>query len=336
MSNDTSAIPDLGTLLQRFFVEYLLNQRRASPRTIAAYRDCFRLLFAFIEGRAGKRPATLMFEDLKAPVIIAFLEHLETHRHNSVRTRNARFAAIRAFACYVGLREPALLALTQPILAIPMKRFERPLVGFLSREHIRALLAAPDTSTWSGRRDRVMFATLYNSGARVSELTAMRVADLSLSPSASIRIVGKGRKERCIPLWRRTAVQLRGWLDELPPAPGQWLFPNRAGGALTRTTVAERLKLAAAPLIARFPELARCRISPHVVRHSTAMHLLQSGVDITVIAIWLGHESPVTTHTYIEADLAMKERALNALQPPASSTVRYRATDRVLEFLQSL
>jgi len=284
----------------------------------------------------GRQPAALSLVDLTAPRVLAFLAHLEAERHNCVRSRNARLAAIRAFMRYVGLREPALLASTQPVLAIPMKRFERPLVGFLAREHVEALLAAPDPCTWSGRRDRVMFATLYNSGARVSELIGMRVADLRLVPAAAIRIRSKGRKERCVPLWQRTAKQLRDWLQHLPDTPDQVLFPNRAGGALTRTSVAERLKLAVAVAAERFPELARQRVSPHVLRHSTAMHLLQSGVDITVIALWLGHESPVTTHTYIEADLAMKERALKALRPPKTTPTRYRAPDRVLAFLETL
>ena len=335
--NSATGVPNLGPLLQRFFIDYLMEQRCASPRTIAAYRDSFRLLLAFAQRQLAKRPAALSLEDLSAPLILAFLEHLEKERHNCVRSRNARFAAIRAFMHYLGLREPSLLALTQPVLAIPLKRFERPLVGFLSREQIEALLDAPDPSTWSGRRDRVMLTTLYNTGARVSELTGMRITDLSLTPVASIRIRGKGRKERIVPLWRSTASQLRRWLDYSPRALNQPLFPNRAGGKLTRTSVAERLKLAANVAAQRYPELTKRRITPHVVRHSTAMHLLQSGVDITVIALWLGHESPVTTHTYIEADLAMKERALEALQPRNSPPAgRYRAPDRVLEFLQGL
>lgn len=331
-----SVAPNLAVLLQWFFIEYLMEQRQVSPRTIAAYRDSFRLLLAFAEHRLGKRPAALAIEDLTAPLILAFLNHLEHDRHNCVRTRNARFAAIRAFMYYVGLREPPLLALTQPILAIPLKRFERPLIGFLTREQIRAVLDAPNANTWSGRRDRVMFGTLYNSGARVSELIAMRVADLSLTPVASIRIRGKGRKERLVPLWRNTVAQLRRWLDLLSQPPDHPIFPNRAGGQLTRTSVAERLRIAVDAATKLCPELADQRITPHVVRHSTAMHLLQSGVDINVIALWLGHESPVTTHTYIEADLAMKERALQALQPPGTPSRRYRAPDRLLEFLQGL
>jgi len=336
MSSDTTTTPDLGALLQQFFIEYLMNQRCVSPRTVAAYRDTFRLLLEFIERQFGKQPATLSLEDLSAPVVLAFLEYLETDRHNCARSRNARIAAIRSFMHYVGLREPALLGVTQPVVAIPMKRFERPLIGFLTREHIDALLSAPDPGTWSGRRDQVMFSTLYNTGARVSELIGMRVADLSLAPVAAIQIRGKGRKERSVPLWHRTAARLRGWLSEISRAPEQALFPNRAGGALTRTSVAQRLKLAAATVGDRCPELAGKRVFPHLVRHSTAMHLLQSGVDITVIALWLGHESPVTTHTYIEADLAMKEKALKTLQPPKGAPARYRASDRVLEFLQGL
>jgi len=328
--------PNLGPLLQRFFVDYLMEQRCASPRTIAAYRDSFRLLLAFAQCQLGKKPATLRVQDLSAAFILTFLRHLETERHNSVRSRNARFAAIRAFMHYVGLREPSLLATTQPVLAIPLKRFERSLIGFLSREQIEAILVAPNADTWSGRRDRVMLATLYNTGARVSELTGMRIADLLLAPVASVRIRGKGRKERIVPLWRKTATQLKYWLNRYPRADHQSLFPNRSGGELTRTGVAQRLRLAAEVATKHCPDLANQRVSPHVVRHSTAMHLLQSGVDITVIALWLGHENPATTHTYIEADLAMKERALEALKPPGAQARRYRAPDRLLEFLQSL
>jgi site-specific recombinase XerD len=336
MSTSDTLLPNVGPLLQQFFVDYLLNQRRASARTIAAYRDTFRLLLEFLVRELGRQPADLTFADLSAPHVLAFLTYLELERHNCVRSRNARLAAIRAFVRYVGLREPALLASTQPVLAIPVKRCERPLIGFLSREHVEALLDAPDSSTWSGRRDRVMFATLYNTGARVSELVGMRIADLTLVPAAAVRIRGKGRKERCIPLWRRTAEQLRGWIQHLPDLPDQPLFPNRAGGEMTRTSVAERLKLATKTAGERYPDLARQRVSPHIVRHSTAMHLLQSGVDITVIALWLGHENPATTHTYIEADLAMKERALQTLPAPRGAPTRYRAPDRVLAFLEGL
>ena len=329
-------VPNLGTLLQQFFTEYLMQQRAASPCTIASYRDTFCLLFAFTERKLGKRPAALCLENITADLVLEFLEYLENERHNSIRTRNACCAAIRSFMHYVARKAPFALAITQSVLAIPAKRFERPLVGFLSREQIEAVLAAPDRNTWSGQRDRVMFATLYNTGARVSELTGMRIGDLCLAPTATVHIRGKGRKERTVPLWRNTASQLRRWLRHGPRAQERPLFPNRTGGAMTRTSVAERLRLAVHTAAQRFPELATRRISPHLVRHSTAMHLLQSGVDITVIALWLGHESPATTHTYIEADLAMKERAMQALSPPKVQSVRYKPDDRVLAFLRGL
>ncbi|HEX5418631.1 MAG TPA: tyrosine-type recombinase/integrase [Gammaproteobacteria bacterium] len=323
-------------LLQAFFVERLMQQQRASQCTVAAYRDSFRLLLSFAHRKLRKQPSDVTLEDLTPSLILDFLKHLEVDRHNSVRTRNARFAAIRSFMEYVAFQEPSALGLTQSVLAIPMKRFEQPLVGFLSREHTEAILDAPDRNTWSGQRDRVMLATLYNTGARVSELIGMRLADLVLEPAASIRIRGKGRKERSVPLWSDTTAQLKRWLREYPQSPERALFPNRSGGSLTRVGVAERLRLAVNGAAARYPELAKRRVFPHMVRHSTAMHMLQAGVDITVIALWLGHESPVTTHRYVEADLAMKERALKNLEAPHHEPARYQPKDAVLQFLQSL
>lgn len=332
-----SPTTSLGPLLQQFFMERLMQQRHASPCTIAAYRDCFRLLLAFAEQQLGKRPAKVILQDLNPTFILEFLEYLEKDRHNLVRTRNARFAAIRAFLQYAAAKEPSALSLAQSILAIPLKRFDRPFVGFLSRDQIQAILDAPNPHTWSGRRDRVMFTTLYNTGARVSELIHLRIMDLSLESSSAIRILGKGRKERQVPLWPSTARQIKRWLQEGKSRGGdQPLFPNRMGGPLTRTSVAERLELAAQKASKKYPDLRERRISPHVVRHSIAMHLLQAGVDITVIALWLGHESPATTHMYVEADLAMKERALRSVQAPQSTPVRYHPPDHVLEFLQSL
>lgn len=334
MNAATSA--NFGTLLQQFFLERLIQQRQASTRTIEAYRDSFRRLLAFAERRLRKRAADLALADLNAALVLDFLQHLEQDRHNSIRSRNARLAAIRSFMRYAALKEPSALALAQSVLAIPMKRFERPLIGFLSREQIQAILEAPDPTTWSGQRDRVMFATLYNTGARVSELTGMRIADLSFESGPAIHIRGKGRKERQVPLWPATAKQLRRWLRRYPRELHQPLFINRCGGALTRIGVTERLQLAAQHAALRHPQLATRRISPHLIRHSLAMHLLQSGVDITVIALWLGHESPVTTHMYVEADLKMKQRALKSLQAPRNTPVRYRPPDRLLQFLQGL
>ena len=331
----TSRIP-LGPLLQQFFMERLINQRHASSQTVSAYRDSFRLLLSFVERQLHRRPADLALEDLQAPLILQFLDHLEKQRHNSSRSRNARFAAIRSFMHYAAYKEPSALSVIQSVLAIPMKRFDRPLVGFMTRAHIEATIAAPDSATWTGRRDRVMFATLYNTGARVSELIGMRVGDLILETSSAVRIRGKGRKERTVPLWTSTASQLRRWLREQHATAEQPLFPNRTGGALSRTTVTERLQLAVHSAAQQHPELLKRPISPHLFRHSIAMHMLQAGVDITVIALWLGHESPSTTHMYVEADLAMKERALRSVQSPTTAAIRYRPPDRVMQFLQSL
>jgi integrase/recombinase XerD len=328
--------PKLGPVLQQFFVERLMQQRHASGCTIAAYRDCFRLLLGFAERRLGKRPAALTLQDLDTSLVLDFLSYLEKQRHNGARSRNARFAAIRSFMHYAGLKEPAAMAVTQSVLAIPMKRFERSLVGFLTREQIEVIIAAPVASTWAGQRDRVMFTTLYNTGARVSELIAMRVMDFQLSGSPAVLIHGKGRKERSVPLWPATAAQIRQWLRVHPREPEDPAFPSRSGTALTRTSVTERLQLAARTAAATHPELAKRRITPHVWRHSLAMHLLQAGVDITVIALWLGHESTSTTHMYVEADLAMKEKALKSIQAPRGAPPRYRPPDRILRFLQTL
>ncbi|NPT56111.1 tyrosine-type recombinase/integrase [Paraburkholderia sp. 5N] len=317
-------------------MQRLQQQRHASPCTVTAYRDSFRLLLAFAHQRLHKRPSDITIEDLDAPFILDFLRYLEEDRRNSIRSRNARFAAIRSFMEYVSFEEPSAMAIAQSVLAIPMKRFEQPLVGFLSREHIEAILAAPDTGTWTGQRDHIMLATLYNTGARVSELIDMRVSDLVLGPTSWIRIHGKGRKERSVPLWPDTAKDLKRWLRQYPRAPQEPLFPGRSGAPLTRIGFTDRLKLATQIASRQFPELVRRRIFPHLVRHSVAMHMLQSGVPDTVIALWLGHESPATTHRYVEADLQMKERALKALQAPSREPLRYRPKDDLLRFLETL
>lgn len=332
----TSAPQPFPMLLQKFFAQRLMQHQHASPRTVEAYRDSFRLLLAFAHHKLRKRPSDMTITDLNAHFILDFLKHLEEKRHNCIRSRNARFAAIRSFMEYVSFEEPSALSLAQTVLAIPMKRFEQPMVGFLSREQIEAVLAAPDASAWTGQRDRVMLATLYNTGARVSELIGMRVSDLTLAPTAWVRIHGKGRKERSVPLWTDTAKDLKRWLREYPRCAEAPLFPGRSGSPLTRIGFTERLKLAVQSASQRFPELAKRRIFPHMIRHSVAMHMLQSGVDITVIALWLGHESPVTTHRYVEADLQMKDRALTMLRPPSQTPTRYRPKDDVLRFLQSL
>jgi len=327
---------EFAALVQRFFAERLLQQQAVSPRTVAAYRDTFRLLLGYAERQLGKPPARLALGDVDAELILGFLAHLEAERHNTVRSRNARLAAVRAFARYVALQCPPALLLAQRILAIPMKRFDKPLLGFLSRDEVQTLLTAPDPATWYGRRDRVLLQLLYNTGARVSELIGIRVDDLELDVTPSVRLHGKGRKQRTVPLWKETVVEIRRWLEYASLQKDQALLPNRWGKPMTRSNVAERLARAVSAATPRCPSLQGRVISPHTLRHTTAMHLLQAGVDLTVIALWLGHESPVTTHGYVEADLAMKERALAAIAPPETRGVRYRPTDALLKFLQAL
>ncbi len=269
-------------------------------------------------------------------MVLGFLDHLETERGNSARTRNLRLTAIRSFMRYASLREPSLLPVAQRVLAIPVKRFDRPVLGYLSRDEITAIIDAPDRSTWSGQRDAVLFAVLYNTGARVSEITRLHVADVLLDRASSLLLHGKGRKERVVPLWKSTAAQLRRWLSRIDGNPDAPVFPNRAGKPLSRSGVEHQLRVACRKAAERHPSLATRRISPHTLRHTTAMHLLQSGVDITVIALWLGHEDTVTTHQYVEADLAMKEAALRRVDDPAPQPLRFTATDRLLNFLEGL
>jgi integrase/recombinase XerD len=325
------------TLLQRFFAEHLVQHRSVSPRTVAAYRDTFRLLLLFAERRVGKAPAAIALADLDAPLVLAFLGHLEAERGNTARTRNARLTAIRSFLGYAARHDLAALPTIERTLAIPAKRFDRPMLGFLARDDLQAVLEAPDARSWVGLRDRVLLTTMYNTGARVSEIIGVRVSDLVLDGAPCVHLRGKGRKQRTLPLWRATAALLRAWTRQLggTAADGP-LFPNRGGKAMTRSNVTQRLALCVRAAAAGRPHLLGRAISPHTIRHTTAMHLLQSGVDITVIALWLGHESPSTTHMYVEADLAMKERALRHLQPPGTTVPRYRPPDALMRFLQSL
>lgn len=322
-------------LVQDFFLKRLIEQRGVSARTVESYRDTFELLFVFVERRTGKKASSLSLSDLDAPLVLDFLDYLESERHNGPRTRNVRLTAIRSFMRYVSVRDPASLPVAQRVIAIPSKRFDRPVLGYLTREEVTALLNAPDQSTWSGRRDAALFATMYNTGARVSEITALRVRDVLIERESAVCLHGKGRKERVIPLWKTTASQLRSWLRDCtdPDAP---VFANRAGGSLTRSGVRERLDRALAKAVLDCPSLKDRRVSPHILRHSCAMHLLQSGVDITVIAMWLGHSDPATTHHYLEIDLATKEAALQLLAAPETPTTRFHPDDTLLAFLTSL
>lgn len=337
MSGKASAGPSFPQILQDFFCQRLTQERNASNHTVASYRDTFRLLLSYAERRLGKKPSDLTLADLDSPLVLGFLNHLETDRGNSVGSRNVRLAAIRSFVSYAAHRDPGSLPVIHRVRAIPTKRHERRLLGFLSREEVQAILDAPDRSTWSGQRDHAMWATFYNTGARVSEIVALRMEDLHLDGgTACVHLRGKGRKQRGTPLWKTTTRILSRWKARAGDEPSGPAFPNRAGGRLTRSGVEDRLRRAVRVAAERCPTLQGRTVSPHTFRHSTAMHLLQSGVDITVIALWLGHESPATTHKYVEADLAMKEEALAKLDAPLDSRPRYRPSDRLLAFLDQL
>jgi site-specific recombinase XerD len=328
--------PNFAELVQDFFCDRLLNQQNVSPHTVASYRDAFRLLLNFLHRRHGTPPFKLRLEHLDAPIVLAFLDELETERGNSIRTRNARLMAIRAFIAYASARDPTALPLAQRVLAIPQKRFNRPLLGYLSRDEVEAILDGPDRNSWSGRRDRALFAVMYYTGIRVSEAIGLKRGDLDMGPTASVHVCGKGRKERRVPLWKATATMLNSWLKELNVDEDSPLFPSRHGVPLSRSGVEDRLKRIVVIAAKRCLSLNVKNISPHTIRHTTAMHLLQSGVDMTVIALWLGHESTETTHLYVEADLQMKQKALDRIDEPALKKGRRQSSDQLLDFLEKL
>jgi integrase/recombinase XerD len=323
-------------LIKDFFCDRLLNQQNVSPHTVAAYRDTFQILLKFLQQKRGKSPTALTLDEINASNILAFLDDLESGRGNSVRTRNARLAAIRAFVSYASAREPTYLPTAQRMLAIPQKRFDRRLLGYLTRPEIEALANAPDQSTWSGRRDQTLFLVMYNTGIRVSEAVGLLQNDICLGPSSFVRIRGKGRKERSVPLWTSTAARLRKWLTEIGGSEQSPLFPNRYGDPLTRSGVENRLQRAVSFAVKKCPSLRGKDVSPHTLRHTTAMHLLQAGVDITVIALWLGHESTETTHQYVEADMEMKKRVLDQIDSLTTSPKRMPKADPLVEFIKKL
>ena len=324
------------SLIQTFFSEYLVGQRDVSPRTISAYRDTFRLFFGFLSTTFGKTPEKLTLDDVNGANVAAFLQHLEGKRGNCVRTRNCRLAALRSFLRYVvAMREPDLLAQTQQVLAIPLKRHTRPLLGFLTLTEINNILRSTSGSR-AGRRDHAMFLFLYNTGARVSEAINARVKDVQSREYHSVELRGKGRKQRVVPLWKETSRALRYWVRLAGLAQSDILFPNRFGTAMSRNAVQQRLRLWVQSASASCPSLLGRHISPHTLRHTTAMHLLQSGVSSPVIALWLGHENPATTHQYVEADLQMKEQALSRMHPPNQKNLRFKPASRLLRFLDSL
>jgi site-specific recombinase XerD len=322
--------------MQSFFTERLLTQRRVSPHTVASYRDTFRLLLSFAQQRAGKAPSQLDLADLDASLITAFLDHLEHERHNTVRTRNNRLVAVHSLFRFAALREPAQARLIQRVLAIPLKRFERATVSFLDRDEISAVLDAPDRDTWLGRRDHALLVLVIQTGLRVSELTGLRCGDVVLTNGPHVYCRGKGRKERCTPLTRQTVAALREWIKERRGGPDAPLFPNRRGGALSTDAVERLVAKYANAAEHNCPSLCSKRVTPHVLRHSTAMELLASQVDSAVIALWLGHESLQSTSMYLHADMSIKQRALERTAPLDIPIGRYRPPDALLAFLDDL
>jgi integrase/recombinase XerD len=326
----------LATTLQTFFTDRLIRQRQASPHTLAAYRDTLRLLLVFTSTRRGVEPSKLDIDDLDAPLVAAFLDHLERQRENGVRTRNARLAAIRSLFRYAALRHPEHAAVIERVLAIPPKRFERRLVTFLTEPELAALLCAPAPSTWTGRRDRALFGLAAQTGLRASELIGLCCSDVHLGAGAHISCMGKGRKLRITPLTSGMVAVLRVWLTERVGQPAEPLFATQTGKVLSRDALEHRLAKYAEIAAGCCPSLGHKKITMHVLRHSAAMRLLRAGIDTSVIALWLGHEQLETTQIYLHADLELKERALAKTTPANTPPGRYRPPDKLLAFLEAL
>jgi len=326
----------LAPTLQAFFTDRLARQRQASRHTIAAYRDTWRLLLGYAATKVGRPPSQLDLADLDAPLIAGFLDHLERDRGNSVRTRNARLAAIHSFFGFAALRHPEHAGLIQRVLAIPAKRTDRGPISYLTRTEIDAVLAAPDRSTRLGLRDHALLIVAVETGLRVSELCGLRRGDVTLGAGAVVSCTGKGRKQRSTPLTAAAAAVIASWLQETTGTPADPLFPGPRGRPLTRDAIRRVVERHVAAAVSACPSLATKRVAPHVLRHSCAMQLLDAGVDTAVIALWLGHESIRTTDIYQHADLAMKERALARLAPRQTASGRYRPPDALLVFLEAL
>lgn len=327
---------NLAPLVERFFVQRLMQERQVSPHTIASYRDTFRLLLTFTQKRVKKPPSALVFEEIDAPLIIAFLDELEKQRGLSARSRNLRLTAIHSFFHYMAFELPTHSAQIQRVLAIPSKQFARPLVRFLTPPEVDALLSAPDRNTWIGRRDHAFILMAVQTGLRLSEITNTTRDDLVLEAGAHVRVIGKGRKERCVPLARTTASILKAWLREPYRGITRLLFPNIKGERLTVHGVKYMLNKHTSAAAKECPTLQKKRVTVHLLRHTMALEMLQAGVDRAVIALWLGHESVETTQMYIDATIAMKEKALSKTTQPHVKSKRFSADDRLLSFLKSL
>ena len=327
---------DLAPILQGFFTDRLARQKKASPHTVAAYRDTCRLLLSFAQEQTGKPPSRLSLADLDATLIGAFLHHLEDKRGNGSATRNARLAAIHSLFRYAAPRAPEHATVISQILAIPPRRRERAIISYLTPEETDALLAAPDRSSWHGRRDHALLLLAVQTGLRVSELTGLASQDAHLGAGPHVRCHGKGRKDRATPLTSQVVKTLRTWLAELSPTPGDPLFPTRTGGQLSRDAVERLVTKHATTAADNCPSIKEKNITPHTLRHTAAMSLLRAGVDTSVIALWLGHEDTETTQVYLHADMTIKEQALARVQQPGTSPGRYRPPDSLLAFLDNL
>jgi site-specific recombinase XerD len=331
-----TGVPSLAPLLECFFTQRLMQQRQVSPHTISSYRDTFRQFLKYIQQRLHKQPSTLAFEEIDAPLVVAFLDHLEKHQGLSIRSRNLRLTAIHSFFRYAAFELPSHAAQIQRVLAIPSKRFTRRLVPFLTRAEVDALLAAPDRRTWFRRRDHAFMLMAVQTGLRLSEMTSVKPKDLMLVTGAHVRVIGKGRKERCTPLAKPTVAVLNAWLREAQRGDVGVLFPNAKGEQLTVHGVQCLLSKHSANAARTCPSLREKRVTVHRLRHTAALELLQAGVDLAVIALWLGHESVETTQVYLEATLAMKEKALAKTSPLQGAPSRYRPGDQLLNFLNGL
>jgi len=329
-------IPDFSPLCQSFFSKRLIMQRNASPHTISAYAQTFRLLTAYAQKRLGTPPSQLSLAQLDAPFLATFLDDLESNRSNGARSRNARLASLRAFYHYAALEAPQHAGLIQRVLAIPYKRLTRRLVSYLTRPEVEAILGSVDKSTWLGRRNHALLLLAVQTGLRLSEITGLRQKDLMLGHGAYVRCEGKGRKERCTPLAKPTVTVLKAWINEHGHDESRFLFPSSSGGRLSADAVQHALNTHVTAAQRKCPSLAKKRVTPHVLRHTAAMELLQAGVDRAVIAIWLGHESLDTTQIYLDADLQLKKTVLDKITPIQNRPGRYRPDDKLLSYLKGL
>lgn len=326
----------LAPTLQAFFTDRLVRERHASPATVAAYRDTWRMLLDFAATRTRKSPARIDLDDIDAPMVSAFLDHLETHRGNTARTRNARLAGIHSVFRFAAHRHPEHTATIARVLAIPTKRFDRAIITYLTPAEVAALLAAPDLSTWCGRRDQAWLQTAAQTGLRISEMTALTCADVHLGVGAHVSCLGKGRKQRITPLTAGTVTILTAWINERGHDPAGPLFPTRTGRPMSRDAVEHRIAVHTATAAAACPSLNHKTVTAHTLRHTAAMRLLEAGTDTSIISLWLGHEQVQTTTVYLHADLAIKERALARTTPPDAKPGRYQPPDPLLAFLESL